>query len=110
MIVCLFGHTDRGSAALQELLDAGVPRASISVIGDLGQAAGLPEAERHVTFDTIHLPVAERELFMDTIRSGGGVLAADGDTELEAIGHRHGASKVLRTSPSGSNPSHNAAG
>lgn len=112
MIVCLFAHTGQGDAALKELLEAGVPHADVCVIGDLGPAMSTPGAERHVTFDALHLPVAERELFMDTIRAGGVVLGVEwGNVAfVEKVAWGHKALKTVQVSGAGVNPSHNAAG
>ena len=107
MIVCLFAHTSQGDGALKELLEAGVPHADVCVIGDLVPAG----AERHVTFDALHLPAAERELFMDTIRGGGVVLGVEWENVgfVEKVAWSHNALKMLQVSAAGVNPSHNAA-
>ena len=112
--VLLFKHTSAGEKALRELLSVGVEHADVRVIGDLGSAEGQAGAEHHVTFDSLHVPIAERELLMDTVRAGGVVLAVVGMPELakeiEQIGETVGALKVFGTSEGGANPSHNVAG
>ncbi len=112
MIVCLFAHTAQGDAALAELVEAGVPLADVCVIGDLGLAEGAPGVARHVTFDALHLPVAERELFMDTVRGGGVALGIEWENIefVEKIAWGHKALKTLQVSMAGGNPSHNVAG
>ena len=111
MIVCLFAHTSQGEGALKELLEAGVPHAEVRVIGDLGPAVSTPGAERHVTFDALHLPVAERELFMDTVRAGGVVLGVEWGNVgfVERVAWSHKVLKTVQVSVAGPNPSHNAA-
>lgn len=111
MIVCLFGHTAQGEGALKELLEAGVPHADIRVIGDVGPAVSTPGAERHVTFDAMHLPAAERELFMDTIRAGGVVLGVEWESTafVEKVAWGHKALKTIQVSAADANPSHNTA-
>jgi hypothetical protein len=105
MIVCLFGHTAQGEGALKQLLEAGLPKSDLQVVGDLGEAGQL----RHVTFDALHLPVAERELFMDTVRAGGVVLAVTSAAVefVEKTAWEHKALKTLQTTAGGANPSHN---
>jgi hypothetical protein len=111
--VLVFGHTAAGEKALRELLAVGVRHEDVRVIGDLGPATSQPGAEHHVTFDALHVPGAERELLMDTVRAGGVVLAVvglDRATEIERIGEKAGALKVFGTVEGGANPSHNVAG
>lgn len=114
MLVSLFTHTAQGTAALRDVLAHGVGHGAIHVIGDLGAAAGSAGAEQHVTFDVLHLPVAERGLYMDTIRAGGVVLAVQTEAlaaaDFERIAAKHDALSVIRTGADGSNPSHNAPG
>lgn len=115
--VFLFEHTKQGAGALEGMLLAGVDQDTIAVIGDLGPPAGEPGAQAHGTFDGLHLPLHERPFFMNTIRSGGVVLAigersepgqAGGGTNvLQKIAVAHGALRTLRTSPADHNPSHN---
>ncbi len=111
MILCLFAHTSQGDAALQDLLAAGVPHGDVRVVGDLGPAVSTPGAERHVTFDALHLPAAERELFMDTLRAGGVVLAVEWESVefVEKVAWSHKVLKTLQVSAATGNPSHNVA-
>ena len=108
--VCLFSHTRLGEAALHDLHEAGVAREAIHVIGDLGAPAGQPGAEDHTTFDRIHLPAGLRALFMDTIRSGGVILAVDAELispdEVDRIAREHDALRIEQTSALTGNPSH----
>ena len=109
----LFAHTAQGNKALAELDEAGVPDEAVQVVGDLGAAVSQPGAKRHVTLDTLHVPAEERQIYMDTIRDGGVVLAADtslvDDGFLEQVGERHDAMRVTRSSGARPNGSHNAA-
>ena len=110
----LFAHTTQGNKALAELVEAGVPHEAIQVVGDLGAAVSQPGAERHVTLDALHVPAEERQIYMDTIRDGGVVLAADtslvDDGFLKQVGERHDAMRVTRSSGAVRNVSHNVAG
>jgi hypothetical protein len=113
-LVCLFRQTRDGEAVLYSLRDAGVPHDCIEVIGDLGAAAGQEGAEEHTTLDRLHIPLDLRALFMDTIRAGGVVLAADATSisaeEVTRSAREHNVLRVERTSSSGHSPSHNHAG
>lgn len=110
-VVSLFEHTSAGEATLHALLKDGVPSAAVSVIGDLGAPAGQPEAERHVTFDSVHLPAELRGLFMDTVRDGGVVLAVDAQAmsrdEVERHARQQGVLRVIEVASALPNPSHN---
>ena len=108
--VVLFRHTSEGNKALAKLVESGIPHADLHVIGDLGPAAGQPDAEHHVTFDALHIPTAERELLMDTIRAGGAVLGVTNHeaeaTHIREIAEHAGALKVFATTDSTPNPTH----
>ncbi len=110
--VLLFRHTSEGNKALTRLVESGIAHADIHVIGDLGPAAGQPNAEHHVTFDALHIPTAERELLMDTIRAGGAVLGVSGHpeqaTQIREIAEHAGALKVFATTDQTPNPTHNS--
>ena len=113
LILLLFAHTSEGNAALAGLLEAGVSHEAIRVAGDLGPAVSQPGAERHATLDALHVPAPERQIFMDTIRAGGVVLAVDAsivDTAfVEHLQQKHSAMRITRTSGDGAHGSHNAA-
>ena len=66
-----------------------------------------------MTFDRLHIPADLRTLFMDTVRSGGVVLAVDdgsiADSLVEHVSGKHEALRVETTSLAEHNPSHNVA-
>ena len=112
-MLLLFAHTAQGNKALAELDEAGVSHEAIEVVGDLGAAMSQPGAERHVTLDALHVPAEERQIFMETIRDGGVVLAVNTDVVdagfVEMVGEKHDAMRVTRVVLDGANGSHNAA-
>ena len=112
-LLLLFAHTKQGNHALDDMLEAGVPHAALQVVGDLGRPAGEAGAEQHVTFDTLHVPAALRGLVMDTVREGGVLLAVDTGVvsadEVERVGAKYGVLRVIRSSDTAPNASHNAA-
>ena len=112
-LILLFEHTAQGNSALRELDEAGIAHEAIRVVGDLGAAISQPGAERHVTLDRLHVTAEERDFFMETIRSGGVVLAVDllvvDAGFVEAVAARHHAMRTTRTSTAAVDASHNIA-
>ena len=95
-LVCLFHHQDQAEAALKDLLGAGVPQASISVIGD-------SDAETRNTSALEALGVPSRDLghLRDGLAGGGSIVAVSAvsgqvDT-VERIFGKHQASKIDET-------------
>ena len=72
MILGLFEHTDAGSKALKQVLEMGVAFEAIAVVGDLGIAAGEAGSMHHVTLDRLHVPAAQRGMFMEGHTRGRG--------------------------------------
>ena len=112
-MLLLFKHTSQGEKALADLDDAGVTHETVRVVGDLGAAVSQPGAERHVTLDALRVPAEERQIFMETIRDGGVVLAVNTDVVdagfVEKVGMGHDAMRVTRSFDTMANLSHNEA-
>ena len=110
MVLGLFAHTDAGSAALRDVLAAGVSPDAVAVVGDLGIPAGEAGSMHHVTLDRLHVPAEQRGRFMDGIRSGGVVLAVAGAAPgVQEVLRWHGALLVEETPDGESGVSHNVA-
>ena len=109
VVLGLFEHTEAGARALKAVLEAGVSPGAIVVVGDLGIPAGEAGAMHHVTLDALGVPRAEREVFMDGIRSGGVVLAVRGDVDAMGVMRECGALRVERVGGGGVVGSHNLA-
>ena len=99
-LVCLFHHQDHAEAATKDLLQAGIPQESITVIGGFGaDADALDKSE----LAGLGMPDKDYDHLKSGLREGGVVVAvADtGDTAtVEGIFHKHSADKIDETDKS----------
>ena len=93
-LVCLFHHQDHAEAAMKDLLEAGIPQASIVVLG--GPGADSDALDKSVLAG-LGMPDKDYDHLKQGIRDGGVVLAvtdtADSGT-IEGIFHKHSADKI----------------
>lgn len=71
-LVCLFHHEKQAYAALDDLLKAGIPQSSISLI-DRSQAT--TEGYANVPLDELGIPGRDRQHLIDGMKAGGMVIA-----------------------------------
>ncbi len=93
-LVCLFHHQDHADAARRDLLEAGIPQASITTIGGPGaDADALDKSE----LASLGMPDKDYDLLKQGIRDGGIVVAVADTSEtqtIEGIFHKHSADKI----------------
>lgn len=95
-LVCLFHHQNQAEAVLKDLLGAGVPEASISVVGDNdAQTTG------RSTLQTLGVPERDLKHLMDGVTDGGTIVAVSAISDhvdtVEKIFGKHQASKIDET-------------
>ncbi len=93
-LVCLFHHQDHAEAAMKDLLQAGIPQESITVIGGPGaDADALDKSE----LAGLGMPDKDYDHLKQGIRDGGVVVAVADTVEaetIESIFHKHSADKI----------------
>lgn len=92
-MICLFHAPDQADAAIQELVQAGIPKDSIGVMANAGTAAANPAA-----MDKWKVPERDAQLLTEGTNKGGVVIAVStNDTmtdKVEAIFGRHQAAQI----------------
>ena len=95
-MICLFHASDQAYAAVEDLVQLGIPKDSIGVMANSGTAAANP-----VAMEKWKVPARDAQLLTDGINNGGVVIAVsatdDLADEVEDIFTRHKASKVDET-------------
>lgn len=93
-LICLFHHQDHAQTALEEVLEAGVPEANVTLIG----APGSTIAASRSTMTELNVPENDVQHLLDGIEGGGAVLAVSALSALservEAIFEKHRAAKI----------------
>ncbi len=93
-LICLFHHQDQAHAALQDLLQAGIPQASISLVGD---SAGNARSANS-TLETLGVPERDHHHLLDGLQSGGIILTVSSASEhvdtVEKVFSKHSAAKI----------------
>ena len=95
-MICLFHDSDQAYAAVEDLVQLGIPRNLIGVMANSGTAAANP-----VAMEKWKVPAQDAQLLTDGINNGGVVIAVSATDELadkvEEIYTRHKAGKVDET-------------
>ena len=93
-LICLFHHYDQAQAALEDILEAGIPESNVTLIGGSGSsisANGSSLAE-------LNVPEKDRQHLLDGIEAGGVVLSvaaiSDHADKVESIFKAHKAGKI----------------
>lgn len=97
-LICLFHHSDYAQAALNDLLEAGVPSTSITTIGHEHS-----QEDRTSALAGLEIPDRDLEHLHDGLRDGGTILAVSALSEHEAVVERifgeHKAKKIDEVGP-----------
>lgn len=94
-LVCLFHHQDQAQTAIKDLLSAGVPQSSISLIGNAGsQRTELGNS----SLTELEVPERDQKHLMEGVRNGGVIVAvaatSDHLVEVESVFRKHSAKKI----------------
>ncbi len=93
-LVCLFHHRDQAQAAIRNLLDSGVPQASISLIDESGTAS---TDYSSTSLRELGVPDRDQNRLMEGVNKGGMIVAvaaiADHVQQVETIFENHKATK-----------------
>lgn len=102
-MICLFRAPDEAKAAVKDLVQAGIPRDSIGVMGSSGTAAANPAA-----MEKWRVPERNARLLTEGINKGGLVVAVSAGAtmadKVEAIFATHEAEQVDETVSKSSQP------
>ncbi len=93
-LVCLFHHRDQAQAAIRNLLESGVPQASISLIDESGAASSEYSS---TSLKELGVPDRDQNRLMEGVKKGGMIVAvaaiADHVQQVETIFEDHKAAK-----------------
>ena len=94
-LLCLFHHEAQAQAAIKDLVNAGVPQASISLIQG---AESLSEQQAEATLQQLGVPNRDQQHLLEGVRSGGMIVVvesiADHVASVEGIFGKHQAAKI----------------
>ncbi len=94
--VCLFHNANQAEGVVRDLTEAGIPKASIGLMGNSGTGTANPAA-----MEKWRIPQRDAKHLMDEIHKGGMVVAVSGRGELgdriESIFKKHQASQIDET-------------
>ena len=94
-LVCLFHHENQAHAALQDLMEAGIPQSSISLIDKSQSAAG---GYAGTSLEDLGVPDRDHRHLLDGIKAGGMIVAVSAITErvskVEQVFAKHKAGKI----------------
>ena len=93
-LVCLFHHEDVAQAALKDLMDAGIPADSVSMIDNDGPR----EENSGATLEQLGVPARDQQHLLDGVGDGGVIVAVSAMTAhqdtVEGIFKKHSATKI----------------
>lgn len=93
-LICLFHHPAHAQAALEDILEDGIPEPNITLIG----LAGSQITASRSTLLELNVPEADTQRLLDGIASGGAVLTVSAISsradQVEAIFAAHSAGKI----------------
>ncbi len=96
-LICLFHHPDQAQAALEDVLEAGIPEANVTLVGGPGSSITASRSS------LMELNVPEKDLnhLLDGLKDGGMVLSVSAISEhadkVESIFGKHKAAKIDET-------------
>lgn len=93
-LICLFHHHDQAQAALEDILEAGVPEPNVTLVG----GAGSNITASRSSLAELNVPEKDLQHLLDGIQAGGVVLSvaaiSDHAGKVESIFHAHKAGKI----------------
>ena len=93
-LVCLFHHREQANAAVQDLLQAGLPEESVSLLG--GPSSNQTEVSS--SFGTLGIPQRDQQHLLDGVAAGGVLVAVqaieDNVGKAEDVFGKHRAEKI----------------
>lgn len=93
-LICLFHHRDQAQAALEDILEAGIPESNVTLMGGAGSNI---EASRG-SLAELNVPEQDIQHLLDGLSGGGSVLTvsaiSDHADKVESIFHAHKAEKI----------------
>ena len=96
-LICLFHHKDQAQAALEDILEAGIPESNVTLLGGAGSNVTATQS----SLAELNVPQKDQQHLLDGIQSGGVVLsvaAISGHADkVESIFKAHKAGKIDET-------------
>ena len=96
-LICLFHHRDQAQAALEDLLEAGVPESNVTLIGGSGSNITASQS----SLSELNVPEKDLQHLLDGINAGGVVVSvaaiSDHADKVESIFRDHKAGKIDET-------------
>ena len=96
-LICLFHHPDQAEAALEDILEAGIPESNVTMIG----GAGSDISASRSSLTELNVPEKDLQHLRDGLDAGGTLLTvsaiSDHSDKVEAIFRDHKAGKIDET-------------
>ena len=96
-LICLFHHRDQAQAALEDILEAGVPESNVTLTGGTGSNITATQS----SLSELNVPQKDLRHLLDGIQAGGVVLSVaaiqDHADKVESIFRAHKAGKIDET-------------
>ncbi len=93
-LICLFHHKDQAQAALEDILEAGIPESNVTLVGDAGSNITASQS----SLQELNVPQKDIQHLLEGIQAGGVVLSVaaihDHADKVESIFKTHKAGKI----------------